>query len=244
MGRNERMIKLMDLILESGKTAGKLELVSTDVVKARKFATDIFKQNGWDIDVEMPNFFKNYKVAQSIAGSGKAKRNQMPTIDAKDVKDFQLRLSRGYIDINAPHAKETDANNPFPEGLSGNQAERWLQNGLPQHDGAKPTDDVIKVTKKSVPVKNLKPIQKQIYFDKSIKKIARWGTETSKKFMKKTTFIVSNDSFIIVGHHRYLSAMLVDPTQQVNTITIDLPMRILLPLALAYGDARGNQRNA
>lgn len=55
--------------------------------------------------------------------------------------------------------------NPFPEGLSGEQAENFLERGLT--DGSQ-TDDVVSVKMDTTIAQELKPIQKQIYFDKSM----------------------------------------------------------------------------
>ena len=55
--------------------------------------------------------------------------------------------------------------------------------------------------------------------------------------------MVSKDDRIIDGHHRFLSAVLVDPAIQVTALEIDLPIKDLLPLTLAYTDAIGNVRN-
>jgi hypothetical protein len=59
----------------------------------------------------------------------------------------------------------------------------------------------------------------------------------------KTFFITSADNFIIDGHHRWLSGIVLDPNLKVNTLSIDLPIKDLLPMAIAYGDAIGNKRN-
>ena len=94
-------------------------------------------------------------------------------------------------------------------------------------------------------MKNLKPIQKQIYFDKSFKNISDYDFKDTMKFLKsdKNIFIISSDNAIIDGHHRFLTAMLIAPNITVNTIAIDLPIKQLLPLTLSYTDAIGNQRN-
>jgi len=228
-------------IVEAGQQAGKLELIKTPVEKARSYAESIFTKSS--LDSEIPNFDKNYVFAQRQAGSGKTQRKDMPVIDAKDVKQFQKRLEKGYIDLSPPFANDNSKGNPFPEGLSGDSAKKFLENGLKVHDGdAK--DDVIKITNPKVEVGKLKPIQKQIYYDKSINPIAENGAKGSASFFQnKTFFIVSSDNYIIDGHHRYLGAMLIDPKMKVQTVMIDLPIKTLLPMTLAYGDAVGNKRN-
>ena len=119
-----------------------------------------------------------------------------------------------------------------------------MRSGLAKADGD-PKDDVVKVSNEKIPVGNLKPIQAQIYFDKSIKKVSQDGVESSLNFLtsKNNNFVVSKDNRIIDGHHRFLSAVLVDPRINVTCLEIDLPINELLPMTLAYSDAIGNVRN-
>lgn len=223
---------------QGGQKAGKLEVDKTPLDKAREFAM----KGGFDLDKEIPNFDENYKKAQSITKIGKTKRKDMPVITDDDVKKFQARLEKGTLDINKPFADDPVVKkNPFPEGLSGMSAKKWLELGL--KDGSK-EDDKIDVRIAKVAVKDLKPIQRQIYFDKSMGAIKEFGVKSSMDFVKnKSFFVVSDDNYIIDGHHRFLSALLLEPTAKVNALKIDLPIKKLLPMATAYGDAIGNKRN-
>ena len=54
---------------------------------------------------------------------------------------------------------------------------------------------------------------------------------------------IKKDNRIIDGHHRFLTTVLINPKIKVNCLKIDLPIRELLPLTLAYTDAIGNVRN-
>ena len=79
----------------------------------------------------------------------------------------------------------------------------------------------------------------------------------SKKSSTLSSFLKSFNDYIIIssilccsqsmviidGHHRFLSAVLVDPRIKVTALEIDLPIKDLLPLTLAYTDAIGNVRN-
>tara|TARA_Y100000034_G_scaffold122053_1_gene167044 strand:- start:1015 stop:1656 length:642 start_codon:yes stop_codon:yes gene_type:complete len=213
-----------------------MELGSTNLNKSKSFAKKI------GILDELPSFENNYKLAQKIVSVGRTQRKDMPVINDNDVKEFQSRLKSGEIDIRTPFSKTTKTKDPFPQGLGGYEAKDFLERGL--KDGSK-SDDVIGVTIKQIPVKKLKPIQKQIYYDKSIKSTARFGIGKITDFLtKKSFFIISDDNYIIDGHHRFLSAMLVNPDMKVHALSIDLPIKELLPMSLAYGDAIGNTRNA
>ncbi len=233
-----------DFLAEAGQAAGKLEIHSTSVDKAYAYAKALYKRSGHDLDKELPNFKENYLFAKKGASSGHTVRKDMPVIDDKDVRAFQGRLKGGRIDVSAPFAKTTKTSNPFPQGLNGEKAKDFKEAGLKVHDGdAK--DDKVDVKSTKIEVGKLKPIQKQIYFDKSVEDQAKYGVKESEKFMTtQTFFIISKDKFIIDGHHRYLSAIILDPKLKVQVVEIDLPIKKLLPLTLAYGDAIGNKRNA
>ena len=237
-------MRFLNHISEAGEGAGKMELVKTSVEKAYEWTKERFAQKKQDIDKEMPGFKKNYLFAQKQAGTGKTQRKDMPVIDEKDIKHFQKKLKGGYIDNSAPFADDTDPKNPFPKGLSKGQAQEWLNNGLEPKDGTWP-DDKIKATLTSVPVGKLKPIQKQIYADKSLGITVDSGVDNTKSFLDNhSTFVISKDNFIIDGHHRYLSALMIDPKMKVNVLVVEAPIKKLLPLSLSYSDAVGNKRNA
>jgi hypothetical protein len=102
---------------------------------------------------------------------------------------------------------------------------------------------VVKVTRDKIPAKDLTPIQDQIYFDKGLGTIAKNGVDGTIKLLNSKTLIVSSDNRIIDGHHRFLSAILLDRNMKLNVIKINLPLIKLLPLAVAYGDSIGNKRN-
>ena len=229
---------------KGGAKAGKLELIKINLDKAKAFAEDIFKKNNRDLEEELPDFDDNFIKAQRIAGGGFAQRKDMPVISNNDVKNLQRTLKKGEIDITKPFSSPVVANDPFPQGLDKGTGKSWLKSGIKRNDGdAK--DDVVNVKIKKVSVGNLKPIQAQIYFDKSIAKASRDGVESSRKFLtsKENNFIVSKDNRIIDGHHRFLTTVLIDPKIKVNCLKIDLPIKELLPLTLAYTDAIGNIRN-
>ena len=230
-------------IMEAGGAkAGTMEVASTKVNVARQYGEKIMKDNGRELDKEIPFFDKNYNFAQKQAKQGFAKRKEMPVIDNKDIKLLQGRLKKGMIDIAAPFADNEVPNDPFPQGLDTTLGKKWLEGGL--RDGVK-DDDIVNVRITKLPVGKLLPIQRQIYFDKSIRNVAQHGAEGTKSFSasKSNFYVISKDNRIIDGHHRYLSAVLVDPKITVTCLEIDLPINELLPMTLAYTDAIGNMRN-
>ena len=244
MNRARHIIHLLNEILfEAGESPGRMELVHTSLATAREFAEKAFKDNGKDLDKEIPNFDRNYQLAQRIAGTGWMARRDMPVIEIEQVKVFQNRLEQGYIDINAPLAPATIATgSPFPEGLSNEKAKEWLENGL--KDNSIP-DDQVRVESLWAQAEDLKPIQKQIYFDKAIEATAKFGVEGTKSFIQNQSLTVASaDYYIIDGHHRWLSSLLINPGMTIKGVKISLPIDKLLPLAKSYSDAVGNPRNA
>ena len=232
---------LIEETLGGGAKAGQLEIHTTDINTAIAHAKHML---GDDKYAEIPTFAANYKFAKRQASMGHTQRKDMPVITSRDVHEFQNKLAHGHLDIKAPFAPGTNPNNPFPKGLKGAKAKQWLENGLAKFDGAS-NDDRVTIDSRRIEVGKLKPIQQQIYVDKALAAIARGTIESTKSFLShQTLYITSSDNFIIDGHHRYLAGMLLDPKMKVQTIAIGLPIKVLLPLALAYGDAIGNKRNA
>ena len=75
---------------------------------------------------------------------GSTKRKDMPVINNKDVRLLQKRLQAGAIDVSKPFVKNDVVDDPYPQGLSGDQAKQWVSGGLAKNDGdAK--DDIVNV---------------------------------------------------------------------------------------------------
>ena len=226
------------LMENGGAAAGKLEVVTTSLEDAREYALSKLPT----LDKDIPDFDKNYVLAQKLSYKGHTKIKDMPVITSKDIDKFQKRLSKGKLDIIKPFSKDTVPSNPFPEGLSGDKADKFLKAGLKKNDGNE-RDDVVKVTRDKISAKDLTPIQDQIYFDKGLGTIAKNGVNGTIKLLNSKVLIVSSDNRIIDGHHRFLSAILLDRDMKLNVLKISLPLAKLLPLAVAYGDSIGNRRN-
>lgn len=236
----KQYLRLKENAAGGGQAAGNVEVAKVDLPEARTYAQQAFAKNDKDLSKELPNFNKNFEFAQSKAKEGSTVRKDMPVIDEKDVKDLQTRLTKGSIDIKAPFAPGTNQKNPFPQGLTGEQADEFLTNGFKDK---KLKDDHVKVKMTTVACGSLTPIQKQIYLDKCIDATAKAGTAASTNFLKNSMIIISSDDHIIDGHHRWMSAVMINPKMTMKALQIDLPIGELLSLTLAYGDAEGNKRN-
>jgi len=218
----------------------RLEVISTSLEQARAFVTKRLEKFG-TLDEQLPNFDANYKLLQTWAGKGHTLRKDMPRIPNRQVKDFQKALEKGRFDLHKPFAKSTDQNNLFPDGLTGDRAKEFIKAG--KHDGNK-TDDKIKTSMESISAGKLIPIQQQIYLDAAFgDKITTHGVEGFLKIAKKTKLIASKDGYLIDGHHRTATSILIDPKLKLNVLVVDMPITDLLKLSRAYGAARGNKPN-
>ncbi|MDX8383282.1 MAG: hypothetical protein R8M45_04315 [Ghiorsea sp.] len=239
------MITFKEYLTESNRAAnppGHHEVSKLSAVAAYNYAKEELAKVDLDVDIELPDFYDNFESAKKAATMGKTVRKDMPRIKSSDVKKFQRALVKGKIDINAPFADATDKNNPFPNGLTGEQATKFATNGLA--DGNK-SDDRISVEKMKVRANELKPIQQQIYLSEPIALIAsNGGRQGALELLSNKMMIASSDLWIIDGHHRWFTALLLDPTSKLKGIKIDMSIKKLLPMSLAYGDALGNERNS
>lgn len=233
---------LIEREVQSGQAAGTMELAQTPEKVAYEFADAQFqKHQNQSVEEAIPDFKKNFKVAKRIVALGRTKRHDMPVIEDYQVHDLQRKLKHGALDHEKPFAPETNEKNPFPEGLTGDAALNFNMRGFHDH---KLTDDVVDSGLTTVQADKLVPIQKQIYLSKSLTSTAEFGVNGSTDFLKNSAIIVSGDNHIVDGHHRWSSALLIDPKMKMKALKIDMPIKKLVPLLRAYGDSIGNKRNA
>lgn len=236
-------IDFLEIDSKGGAEAGKMELRRTSVEDAHAYAKKVYASVGRDLDKEIPDFKHNYNHAKKLAGLGYTKRKDMPVISSRDIKHLQGLFMSGAIDISPPFAKTTDVKRVINGSIDLKSAKKFIENGLKINDGDD-TDDKVKAVIIKQPVGKLKPIQEQIYFDKPINKQIKETRKQTINYLKSAVFVVSKDGYIIDGHHRYMSALIIDPTMKVTTLKVDIDNKFLNKVCLAYSDAIGNQRNA
>lgn len=225
---------------KGGAKPGSFNIGTIDLSNARLYIEKEMQKNGKTLNDEIPSFDLNFLKLKSHMDKAFTQRKDMPVFDREDTKKLQAALTRGNLDINKPYAPETDPNELFPKNLKGEEAADFLKRGL--NDGSR-TDDIINVSVKKIKVDELIPIQEQIYLDKCVPRIAKNGIEERTEWIKNTLFITSSDNYIIDGHHRYATAMLINPKLIIECVVIELPIRKLLDLTVAFTDALGKQRN-
>jgi hypothetical protein len=214
MNLTYREFLIQEALDSGGQAAGGMEVANTSVDDAYNYVNKLFQDIwGKTVDQVLPDFKKNYLFGQGLAEKGMTVRKDMPVIEEKDVKTLQKRLKDGDLDVRAPYARnDKDSPDSFPTGLTGEQAKKWLKDGLPKYDGAgNKTDDEVKCKMAEVEAGKLIPIQKQIYFDKCFNGpvLKKEGMDGTIHFLENTALIISSDDHIIDGHHRWMEASLL-----------------------------------
>lgn len=237
---------LSEMILREAKPSrsdqkGTLELRTTKYKTVKSFINTMIEKYGKfpDFGDYIKRLEKHLSITLSGLPVGVEKRKDMPVVNSNQVNALQSRLEQGRLDVI--DGASLTVYKSFPAGLSEAKAQEWLEKGLNDGDEG---DDIIRVSITTKIANTLIPIQKDIYLDKSIEMTFRKGLENMKSFLKNKSFIiVSPEGYIIDGHHRWLSAMLIDPQMYVQTMMINLPKDRLIDLLTTYGDAIGNERN-
>ncbi len=96
---------------------------------------------------------------------------------------------------------------------------------------------------KKISAKRLKPVQNEIYIDKAINSILQHGLSKSRRYLQYlSTITISADNCIIDGHHRWLTAMLINPSMRVNVFQVDKDFTDVYRLMVAYTNILNNSR--
>lgn len=89
------------------------------------------------------------------------------------------------------------------------------------------TDDKVAGQKAEISVKSLKPAQTEIIPAKATGMAINY-LFSGKPDLEDLQAIVSNDNYIMDGHHRWAAATLIDPDKKVKVMAIDLPGKALV----------------
>jgi hypothetical protein len=222
-----------------GDNSWKVEVHKTDLKKAREVVQEQLAKKHLDLDATIPEFDKHYTMLRkAVDNSWGVARKDMPVINDNQIAQFQKLLKDGALDILKPFAKGRALTDKDVQALD-NPSE-FVHLGF--KDG-KDGDDKISAKITTRAVKDLKPIQQQIFLDKTADMIASFGPAKQGSPVTKLTLIISSDNFIIDGHHRFSCAMLSDPNLKMSVLEVPMNIDKLLEVTRAYGDAIGNKRN-
>mgnify|MGYP000488710485 CR=1 FL=1 len=240
LGRDPYRV-LAELLVENTSEGGfSLNCAQLSPERADAYARAEFEKAGQDIDDVLPDFDLNYRRLQKACGKALGiPRVQMPVIEPPDIPRFEKALRAGKIDLLAPWARGKFF---APTNLTQGSGEEWLNLGYA--DGSK-TDDVIKAKLGRTPCTRLIPTQSQIWLEKLIGNIVRWGVpRQGSPITDSATLIISTEGYILDGHHRYGQAMLADPGLRMKTLSVPLRIDDLVAVGRSFGNAIGNQQKA
>lgn len=225
------------VLREASEGGFKLNTLKLSLAKAREYAEKVFQKVGKNLDEELPNFDTNYEELKKKNRSAKnVSRIKMPVIEPSDMAEFDNALKTGAIDIFKPFAKGKFTT---PEKFSNNaEGDKWVHLGF---EDADKTDDPIIGKWTQIAAKNLLPLQGEIWLEKLINDIVKWGVPKSGSPVLNTTIIVSKEGYILDGHHRFGQVMLADPNLKMQALKIPLPIDTLLKIGKSYGEAIGNE---
>jgi hypothetical protein len=214
----------------------KLNVATITLQQAKAYAKKEFQKHGKQLEEEIPDFDKNFKaLKKKLAKALDVPRIDMPVIEPADMAKFQRDLQKGRVDILRPFAK---GKLYTPKNLSKKAAKDWIELGY--HDGSR-KDDKVYTRMVKVPANRLFPTQSQIWLEKLIANIAKFGVPSTSSPIVKATVIASREGYILDGHHRFGQAMLANPSLALSALRVPVNIKLLLKVGRSYGAAIGNQ---
>jgi len=234
------LIDSLNKILESSEGGFTTNIATTSLEKAKDLLSGVFEASGKSFEADFPDFDKDYVDLQKrLHSTPHYPRKDMPVIEPSDIKAFQIALNNGDLDIFKPYA----FNSPyFPKDLLTQPSQDRAEFVFLGHQDGKENDERIKAKRKKISGRQLFPTQNQIWLDKIAPLLAKFGPAKKGSPLLKTTIIVSQEGFILDGHHRYAQVMLSDPDLKFDALVVPLKIDLLLKIGRSYGNAIGNQQ--
>ena len=238
-GNEETFSKRYTAAQKSAKATGKYQRGAMPVINNSNF---IGAKKGKEDEESAPR----KEEVESVLDKADVAEDVKDAVLSNQVLAFKFLVGNGFIDITGKDkelARKTQQDLLKDDSL----AEKWLSSG----SGPKGDSDKLPGEEVMIPVKDLKPIQKQIFIVKAFKMAAEqqgdrkgmsWLLETKPGDNSPYT-IVSSDNFILDGHHRWLGAYLVDPDTPMKCVQIDMTCKELLDLTNKFTGAIGNEPN-
>jgi hypothetical protein len=193
--------------------------------------------------------FSEFKTLKEMAGGSVAGHFDVLDLTADKAREIAvIMLSKENMKIETVYpefSKNFNRIHKLLGGALGTQRKEMPVIASYQVDDFKKHLDKerIKAAYKYQEAGKLKPIQSQVYFDKLVNADIVYGGMEHGSTNTEKTMIVSKDSYIIDGHHRWATAMLNDPTVKIKTLVVDMDIQHLLKYAMQYGISIGNEQN-
>ena len=244
------------------KTVGRLNGRPQEDYKAgiMAFEFDVSDLNAGEITKIIDKIARTYSVSLNndgtVSGEGHLLRGIIYTRNAMSEEAYELEDDEELVnefwdsddffdpddeyrdmedDVSDNYYSLEEAIDPqeFPDPLP--RALAQIFRGKGKRDGD-PKDDVIRTRETQWPAGKLLPSQDAIYLGKSLG-MAIGGVKGGN-----LGSIVSNDNRILDGHHRWAATSFNDPKARVGGVEVDMPIKDLIPVLRAMGDAYGNER--
>lgn len=198
----------------------------------------LFRKLGYFVSDTIPNLEQNLsQLKTEVKNSFGIDRNKMPVIKKDQVDDFNKAMMDGKIDVVSPFAK---GHLYLPDHFQNNERGReWLMLGMMDGDRF---DDVIRTKLGYTSVDKLHPIQGEVWLDVIIENALKYGLELDTK-SKNATIIISEDNYILDGHHRWARQYMLDPKKSLRTLMVPINTATLIDICRNYGIAIGNKFN-
>ncbi len=128
-----------------------------------------------------------------------------------------------------------------PEKISPSRGgSEWISLGF--KDG-EIRDDVIKAKWTKIAAKDLLPTQSQIWFNKVLRHLVKWGRPHPWSGATGRTIIVSKEGYILDGHHRWARVYLTNKDVGLKSLRVPIDIDTLVDVGRSYGLAIGNTPN-
>jgi len=234
---------------EASEGGFKLNVATLPVNEAYDWSLKQFEDAGLKMEDYIPHFKENYaSLQEECQGALDVPRIEMPVIDPEQLEKFATSLMAGQLDVFEPFAegrKEVYS----PKDLFGDTNRAWKFLFLGLQDG-RIDDDVVTARIQRTVVGLMRPTQSQIWLEKLIGNIIQFGQPqadgsgayNNDSIILQKTIAISQEGFILDGHHRYAQIALVNPALRMRTLYIAMPMRRLLDVSRPYGNAIGNEQ--
>ena len=256
-GRN-RELRIRQSIAKNWKpeiAPTQMNVTTTPVDMAFEWSKKQFQERGLIMSDYIPHFKENYLSLQEECRLAiDIPRIDMPVIDPDELEEFAEKLRGGSLDVFEPFALDGgELYSPRNLVVDSPEAINFLFLGY--KDG-KLEDDVVNAKIMLTAVGLMRPTQSQIWLNKIIDNIIEYGNPTfnqdgvkqgafnTNSLILKKTIAISQEGYILDGHHRYAQIALVNPSLKMMTLYIGLPIRRLIEIARPYGNAIGNEQRA
>lgn len=189
-------------------------------------AETIDDKEAWDIYVKTGKIPKRTEIGSTMA---------MFREGSNRMKSFTEYLKiQSFVDMidEELSTREVDSNE-FPNPIT--QAMRKIFTRKGKMDGDS-TDDVVKVSKASLPATALLPSQSEIFMGKAL------GMAINGVKGGNLGAVISSDNHILDGHHRWAATLFSEPKAKIIGLKADLTIGDLIPVLRGLGDALGNSR--